>query len=129
MFWKSLLINFIINNNRHKCHTILNSQKSNFIIEQPGNKRLRSDSDEFDTKYNDYNKPGCDNRNNDTDDLETLYNIHNNHHKYKLLKYLQNNNITTQSKLESIEKNDVFNKVYQYNPLNGGLFDDWNRIF
>jgi hypothetical protein len=110
---------------------ILNAKRSNFIIEQTG-KRPRSDSDEFNTKYQDYNKPGCDNRNNetnDTDDLEILYNIHNYYHKYQLLKYLQNNNITNQSKLESIEKNNIFSNTYQFNPLTGGLFDDWNRIF
>ena len=128
MFWKSLLINFIINNNKYKYHTILDAKKNNFVVEH---KRIRSNSDEFELKPYDYQKPGYDNRNSSTDDLEILYNVHNHYQKYELLKQLQNRNLTNQMKLDFVEKNNIFSKTYTYkfNPLKGGLFDDWNNNF
>ena len=118
---------------------VLNAKKGNFDVEQPGNKRSRSDSDEFDTKLYDYQKPGYDNRINDKkddnrindkkDDLEILYNVHNYYQKYAFLKYLQNSSISNKTKYDFVQKNNIFNKTYKYDPLKGGLLEEWNNIF
>lgn len=127
MFWRSLLVNFIININAHRYRyqMALDSKKSNFIVEKP-NKRDRSNSDEFDSNVSDFQKPGYDNRMNNTDNLE---NIRRNHQKYELFKKLQSTNLSNDKKLDYIEKYNLLNKSYTYKPLSGGLMNDWNNIF
>jgi hypothetical protein len=60
-------------------------------------------------------------------DKEALKNISINIEKMRLLKYLENQNISLVDKMKIIERThtEIFEKKYTPNFLAGGLFNDW----
>ena len=120
MLWRIFFLSFVLKNNKARKDIIINSLTTNLPI-----KRQRSYSDDFNFNLND----GYDGRYNGTDkDDELLLNITHFNRKMKLLKTLENKNISQDIKVNLIEEHNKYENPSPILPNihSGGLFKDWD---
>ena len=142
MIWKTFFISFILQNKKFTRLLILDATSTNLAPEKIP-KRQRSNSEDLDNSTENFNtnknttsklstifnKSGYDNRYNDTNiNNDVMFNINKWNKQLKLLKKLENKNISNIVKLDLIDeyKKELPSPIIP-NIYAGGLFNEWHN--
>lgn len=124
MIWKSLFFSFLLNKKTYRIKSLSSEKISEYI-------------NTINTMNLDIIKPytlhtGLDCRHNITEqiDSELIYNISRFFYKQKLLKTLEDNTVSINTKLDYIYKYNSENNpsIYAPNIQAGGLWDEWTNV-